>query len=65
MIKTNSIGFIIYFIAGLYLMNSAFSFITIPEVILGVQKWIFAAIGALLLFAGIKYLMQKKMPGIR
>ena len=65
MIKLNSVGFVIYLMVGLYFINSAFNFIPIPEIVLGIQKWIFLLGGALIIFAGIKLLTKKRMPLIR
>jgi len=54
------IGVLVYFIFGLYLVNSALSLITLPDFILSLDKLIIL-IGAFLVFAGgINYLRASK-----
>ncbi len=66
MIKLNSLGFIVYLIVGLYFINSFFSIITLPLLpSFDYDKWVKLIGGALIIFAGIKFLTQKRMPVMR
>ncbi|MDD5700226.1 MAG: hypothetical protein PHH00_03500 [Candidatus Nanoarchaeia archaeon] len=66
MIKLNSLGFIVYLIVGLYFVNSFFGIITLPLLPgFDYDKWVKLIGGALIIFAGIKLLMQKRTPLIR
>ena len=46
---------LVYFLFGLYFINMAFVFVAIPEVVSGLDKWIFAIGGILLLGGGVNY----------
>lgn len=54
------IGFIVYLLFGLYLINSSFNFISIPDFIQSVDKWIILAAGVLVIIGGLSYLKTKK-----
>jgi cytochrome c biogenesis protein CcdA len=58
--KKNMFVFLIYFIFGLYFINSTFGFFIIPEFILNFDKWIILIGGILIVFAGINYLISGK-----
>ena len=55
-------GFIVYLIFGLYFINSAFSFITLPEFFDNIDKWITLVAGILLIIGGINYSRATKRP---
>ena len=57
--KWGTIGFLIYVILGLYFINFAFSFVTLPGFILEINKWIFFVGGVLIIFAGLTHLIKK------
>ncbi len=65
MARLGSLGFIIYLIAGLYFVNSAFNIVVMPAFILGIQKWIFLVGGVLIIIAGIRFLSRRTMPIMR
>jgi len=46
---------IIYFILGLYLINSALEFVVIPGFILSIEKWILLVSGIFLILGAINY----------
>ncbi|MFC1710585.1 hypothetical protein ACFLZJ_00280 [Nanoarchaeota archaeon] len=48
--------FIIYLIFGLYLLNSPFQFIEIPETFSSFNNWILFVSGILVIIGGINYL---------
>ncbi len=54
------IGLVVYFIFGLYLINSAFDFISLPTFILNLDKWIVFIGGILIIVGGINYLRAGK-----
>ena len=51
---------VLYLVTGLYFINSALSFIAMPEFILQIEKWIMFASGILLIFGGINYKRASK-----
>ena len=58
--KGGLIGFLVYLILGLYFINSAFNFITLPEFVSNVDKWIMFFGGILIIVGGINYLRASK-----
>lgn len=59
--KVRVIGiFLLYLIFGLYFVNSAFSFINIPDAFLEFDKWIIFVGGILILIGGINYFRARK-----
>ncbi|HTZ41604.1 MAG TPA: hypothetical protein VMC07_00130 [Candidatus Omnitrophota bacterium] len=61
MMRGNTLAFVVYFILGLYVINAGFNFVVMPDLILSIQKWIFLIGGALIIFAGIKFLSRRNM----
>lgn len=55
MLKTRGLIFLIYFVIGLYLLNSAFEFITLPGFTEEIGKWITAIAGVLVILGGITF----------
>ena len=60
MAKKKNYFFLIYVLFALYLVNKGFSFITLPQIILGQEKWIFLIAGLLLLWGGYRSGKLKK-----
>lgn len=58
--KAGAIGFFVYLIFGLYLLNSSFNFIIMPAFILSIENWLILISGVLVIIGGIKYLKAKK-----
>jgi len=56
--KSGVLGFIVYLLFGLYLINSSFNFISIPNFIQSVDKWIIFIAGVLIITGGINYLRK-------
>lgn len=54
------IGFFVYLIFGLYLINSSFNFITMPAFIQSIEGWLILISGVLVLIGGINYLRASK-----
>ena len=54
------IGFIVYVVFGLYFINSSFNFISLPEFILNLDRWIVLIGGVLVVAGGINYLRAGK-----
>ena len=54
------IGFLVYLIFGLYLLNSSFSFITMPAFIQSIESWLILISGVLVIIGGINYLRASK-----
>ncbi len=54
------IGFLIYLIIGLYFLNFPFGWVTMPEFIKGIEKWIIFAGGILVIIGGVKYLFSSR-----
>jgi len=54
------IGFFVYLIFGLYLLNSSFSFITMPAFIQSIESWLILISGVLVIIGGINYLRTSK-----
>jgi uncharacterized membrane protein YagU involved in acid resistance len=52
--------FILHLIFALYFINFAFSYVTLPEFFLGIEKWIFFIGGILILFGGFSHLRARK-----
>jgi len=44
---------------GLYFINFAFSFVTLPKFVLEINKWIFFVGGVLIIFSGLTHLIKK------
>ena len=57
--KWGTIGFLVHIILGLYFVNFAFEFITIPELLASIDKWIIFVGGVLIIFAGMTHLVKK------
>lgn len=58
--KTGVVVFLLYLIFGAYFINSAFSFITIPNFVLNFDKWIILLGGVMIIIGGINYLRAGK-----
>ena len=52
--------FLLYLVFGLYFINSTFSFITVPEFVLNIDKWIIFVGGILIIFGAFNYLRAGK-----
>ena len=50
--------FLIYLIVGLYLINFGFEFVTIPQFITDVNKWIFVGAAALIIIDSFRFLKE-------
>ena len=46
---------LVYLVFGVYFINSAFSFITLPEFVNIIDKWLILIGGLLILFGGINF----------
>ena len=57
--KWGTIGFVVHMVLGLYFINFAFEFITLPGLVLEINKWIIFIGGVLILFAGMTHLVKK------
>lgn len=57
----NSWFFAMFLIFGIYLINKTFSFVAMPEFIVGIDEWINFIAGILLVFGGINYLRIKRI----
>ena len=60
MVKVKFIGFLVYVVFGLYFVNSGFGFITFPEFVSGLDKWIILIGGVLIIIGGFNYLRAGK-----
>jgi predicted membrane channel-forming protein YqfA (hemolysin III family) len=58
--KAAMIGFFVYLIFGLYLLNSSFSFITMPAFIQSIESWLILISGVLVIIGGFNYLRASK-----
>lgn len=58
--KANVIWVIIYLVFGFYFINKAFNFVTMPDFILGIDRWIILAGGFLILVGGINQIRAGK-----
>jgi len=58
--KAAMIGFFVYLIFGLYLINSSFNFLTMPAFIQSIDKWLILISGVLVIIGGINYLRASK-----
>jgi len=58
--KAGRLGFFVYLVFGLYLINSSFNFITMPAFIQSIDKWLILISGVLVIIGGIYYLKTKK-----
>ena len=56
MSKVGIIGFVVYLIIGIYLLNVPFGIIPMPGFIQGVNEWIVFVGGVLVIIGGINYL---------
>ena len=54
------IGFFVYLIFGLYLINISFNFITMPAFIQSIESWLILISGVLVIIGGINYLRTSK-----
>ena len=52
--------FLLFLIFGLYFINSTFNFITLPEFILDIDKWIIFSGGILIILGGFNYFKAGK-----
>lgn len=59
-----AIGFFIYLLIGLYLLNYPFNFITMPGFIISIENWILFIGGILVIVGGIKFLLSPRHEGI-
>ena len=58
-------GFLVYFIFGLYFFNLSLGFIVLPEILSKIDKWIIL-IGAILIIIGaINYLRLSKIKKVK
>ena len=56
MVRNNGIVlFLIYLLFGIYFINSAFSFIKLPDFFLKIDKWILLVGGLLIVLGAINY----------
>jgi predicted membrane channel-forming protein YqfA (hemolysin III family) len=58
--KAAMIGFFVYLIFGLYLLNSSFNFITMPAFIQSIENWLVLISGVLVIIGGINYLRASR-----
>jgi len=58
--KFGVIGFIVHLLFGLYLINSSFNFISMPDFIQSVDKWIVLIAGVLVIMGGLSYLRANR-----
>ena len=66
MVKSGGLlGFIVFLVFGAYLINMPFSFLTIPEFISKMDKWISFLAGALLIVGGFYYLKSSSSSHLR
>ena len=56
MSKVGIVGFVVYLIIGLYLLNVPFDLIPMPGFIQGINEWIVFVGGVLVIIGGINYL---------
>ncbi|MAG11031.1 hypothetical protein CMI44_01845 [Candidatus Pacearchaeota archaeon] len=59
--KIGGIVFFLYGLLGLYIINLAFGFIALPEVISNYNNWIFGIGGALLIITGFRYWWKNRI----
>ncbi len=57
--KWGTVGFAIHMVLGLYFINFAFAFVTMPALILEIEKWIIFVGGAFIILAGMTHLIKK------
>jgi len=60
MTKLGNIVFGVYIVFGLYLINSSFSFISMPQFLLNFQNWIELIMGGLLILGGYFFSQYNK-----
>jgi hypothetical protein len=58
--KKREYTILIYLVFALYLVNRGFNFISMPQIILDYEKWIFLVIGLLLLWGGYRSMKLKR-----
>ena len=63
--KFGMMGFLLYLIFGLYFINSTFDFITLPDFVLNIDKWIIFVGGILIIVGGINYIRVSKKSRLR
>jgi predicted membrane channel-forming protein YqfA (hemolysin III family) len=56
--KSGMLVFIVYLLFGLYLINSSFSLISMPDFIQSIDNWIIFVTGVLVIIGGMKYLRR-------
>jgi len=64
MVKLGFIVSLIYILLGAYLLNLAFSFVTVPEMILGLEKWILVIAGIFLILGAWFFYKYNEHPGM-
>ena len=52
--------FILSLVVGLYFLNTPFSFVKIPETILGFQNWIIFVGGILVIIGAVNYMRLRR-----
>jgi hypothetical protein len=57
---TKVIGGVVSLILGAYLVNDKFSWVAMPSAIAGIQEWLLVVSGAMLIVAGIYFLMTQQ-----
>jgi len=60
-----TIWFLLYLVLGIYFLNVAFGFITLPEFVSKIDKWIISIGGIFLIIGGINYLRARRPRIIR
>ncbi len=50
------IFFVVYLLFGVYFINSAFNFVTLPEFVMVIDKWIILVGGLLIFLGGVNFL---------
>ena len=58
--KGGIIIFSVYMLFGVYFINFAFDFITLPEFVTNFNKWIILVGGLLILFGGVNFLRASR-----
>ena len=63
--RGSTIMFLLHVIFGLYFINFAFAFITLPEIVSASDKWVFLIGGILIFLGGFNFLRLKGRKPIR
>ena len=58
--KASIIGFVIYLMVGIYLLNVPFDLIPLPGFVEGVNDWVVFFAGILVIIGGINYLRASR-----